>query len=74
MIYGKLEALIKPRDINFKCSSESTAAVNEIRLSAMNKQVSEDCSSDYKRNEQQEMLVAPPLDLSFKKATSMNGT
>jgi len=40
----------------------------------MSKQVSEDRSSDYKRNEQQEMLVAPPLDLSFKKATSMNGT
>ncbi|EGI59358.1 LRC51 protein, partial [Acromyrmex insinuator] len=28
--------------------------------------------SDYKRNEQQEMLVAPPLDLSFKKATTMD--
>jgi len=30
--------------------------------------------SDYKRNEQQEMLVAPPLDLSFKKAITMDGT
>ncbi|KAL6261373.1 hypothetical protein P5V15_006469 [Pogonomyrmex californicus] len=29
-------------------------------------------SSDYKRNERQEMLVAPPLDLSFKKATTMD--
>ncbi|KAG5329755.1 LRC51 protein, partial [Acromyrmex heyeri] len=28
--------------------------------------------SDYKRNEQQEMLVAPPLDLSFKKAITMD--
>lgn len=29
--------------------------------------------SDYKRNERQEMLIAPPLDLSFKKATTMRG-
>lgn len=29
--------------------------------------------SDYRRNEQQEMLIAAPLDLSFKKATTMNG-
>ncbi|XP_012232763.1 leucine-rich repeat-containing protein 51-like [Linepithema humile] len=28
--------------------------------------------SDYKRNERQEMLIAPPLDLSFKKATTMH--
>lgn len=29
--------------------------------------------SDYKRTEQQEMLIAAPLDLSFKRATTMNG-
>ncbi|XP_071570506.1 leucine-rich repeat-containing protein 51 [Temnothorax nylanderi] len=29
-------------------------------------------TSDYKRNERQEMLVAPPLDLSFRKATTMD--
>ncbi|XP_028048772.1 leucine-rich repeat-containing protein 51-like isoform X2 [Monomorium pharaonis] len=29
-------------------------------------------TSDYKRDERQEMLVAPPLDLSFKKATTMD--
>lgn len=29
--------------------------------------------SDYRRNERQEMLIAAPLDLSFKKATTMNG-
>ncbi|XP_029044955.1 leucine-rich repeat-containing protein 51-like [Osmia bicornis bicornis] len=31
-----------------------------------------DVLSDYRRNEQQEMLIAVPLDLSFKKATTMN--
>lgn len=30
-------------------------------------------TSDYKRNEQEEMLIAPPLDFSFKKATNVNG-
>lgn len=29
--------------------------------------------SDYKRTEQQEMLIAAPLDLSFKRASTMNG-
>ncbi|XP_043488024.1 leucine-rich repeat-containing protein 51-like [Polistes fuscatus] len=29
-------------------------------------------TSDYKRNEREEMLIAPPLDFSFKKATNMN--
>ncbi|XP_011168324.1 leucine-rich repeat-containing protein 51 [Solenopsis invicta] len=29
-------------------------------------------TSDYKRNERQEMLIAPPLDLSFKKATTLD--
>nr|KAF7390376.1 hypothetical protein H0235_017538 [Vespula pensylvanica] len=29
-------------------------------------------TSDYKRNEQEEMLIAPPLDFSFKKATNVN--
>ncbi|CAL1679612.1 unnamed protein product [Lasius platythorax] len=33
---------------------------------------SENHTSDYKRNERQEMLIAPPLDLSFRKATTMN--
>lgn len=28
--------------------------------------------SDYKRTERQEMLIAAPLDLSFKRATTMN--
>lgn len=32
-----------------------------------------DVLSDYRRNEQQEMMIAAPLDLSFKKATTMNG-
>lgn len=30
-------------------------------------------TSDYKRNEREEMLIAPPLDYSFKKATNVNG-
>lgn len=29
--------------------------------------------SDYKRTERQEMLIAAPLDLSFKRATTMHG-
>ena len=29
--------------------------------------------SDYRRSERQEMMIAPPLDLSFKKATTMIG-
>lgn len=33
----------------------------------------ENHTSDYRRNERQEMLIAPPLDLSFKKATTMDG-
>ncbi|CAK9812437.1 Leucine-rich repeat-containing protein 51 [Anthophora plagiata] len=28
--------------------------------------------SDYRRNERQEMMIAAPLDLSYKKATTMN--
>ncbi|XP_043262821.1 leucine-rich repeat-containing protein 51-like [Colletes gigas] len=32
----------------------------------------EDVFSDYKRTEQQEMIIAAPLDLSFKKATTMD--
>lgn len=31
-------------------------------------------TSDYKRNKRQEMLIAPPLDLSFKEATTMEST
>ncbi|XP_076180216.1 leucine-rich repeat-containing protein 51-like [Ptiloglossa arizonensis] len=31
-----------------------------------------DLFSDYKRAKQQEMMIAAPLDLSFKKATTMN--
>ncbi|XP_029176610.1 leucine-rich repeat-containing protein 51-like [Nylanderia fulva] len=34
---------------------------------------SENHTSDYRRDERQEMLIAPPLDLSFKKATTMDG-
>lgn len=33
----------------------------------------EDSFSDYKRNEQQEMIIAAPLDLSFRKASTMDG-
>ncbi|XP_076646381.1 leucine-rich repeat-containing protein 51 [Halictus rubicundus] len=33
----------------------------------------EDELSRYKRNERQEMMIAAPLDLSFKKATTMRG-
>lgn len=33
----------------------------------------EDSISDYRRNEQQEMMIAAPLDLSFKNASSMKG-
>lgn len=33
---------------------------------------SEEAISDYKRNEQEETLVAPPLDLSYKKASNLN--
>ncbi|EZA56428.1 hypothetical protein DMN91_010315 [Ooceraea biroi] len=36
------------------------------------KHFSKDYTSDYRRNERQEMLVAPPLDLSFKKAINMD--
>ncbi|XP_003704338.1 leucine-rich repeat-containing protein 51 [Megachile rotundata] len=32
----------------------------------------EDPHSDYRRTERQEMLIAPPLDLSFKNATTLN--
>ncbi|KAL0116555.1 hypothetical protein PUN28_009897 [Cardiocondyla obscurior] len=36
------------------------------------KHCSQNHTSNYKRNEQQAMLAAPPLDFSFKKATTMD--
>lgn len=47
----------------------------ELEFSAMSAHYSsESHTSDYKRDERQEMLIAPPLDLSFRKASTMDGT
>lgn len=66
--------------MNFECFStfdraDQIEVADQVQLFAMSANYSpRDHTSDYKRNERQEMLVAPPLDLSFKKATTMDGT
>lgn len=60
--------------MNFECFSKPNKVIDQARLFAMNANYSaETHTSDYRRNERQEMLIAPPLDLSFRKATTMDG-
>lgn len=60
--------------MNFECFSRPNKVIDRARSFAMNANYSaENHTSDYRRNERQEMLIAPPLDLSFRKASTMDG-